>query len=397
MSFFEKGELKLLWRLYFGTLITGAFSLVPAFMLVYLIGLGMSLTKVGFLLGVLSIAQILFEIPTGAIADKYGRKFSVLLGELMGSVLFISLFFITSYYALFIIFFLLGIVGTLSSGSGESWIYDLIMKKNKKILHSYYSKHQVFGAMGLVISGFIGAFVVANFGINYIWIISGLASFAYLIIIFPVEEVYTIKKEHKEKFGEIWKQSLNSIKYTLKHKVLLYLFLAGFFMIISVVFAESLGYVPYLKGLGLPDYAFGYFFSGMALVLALAPLAIKLFNTKGREIRFLVSTTIVGSVILLLTYFAKNYIQASLIIFFSLFFFGIKYPIERVYLNKFIPTKTRATVLSFQSMVYSLAGAIALPIGGFLIDKIGALYVILISALLGIPCVLAYLMIKRKN
>lgn len=396
MSFFEKGEWQLLWRLYFGNFITSAFSLVPAFMLVYLIGIGMSLTKVGFLLGALSVAQILFEIPTGAIADKYGRKFSVLLGGILESILFISLFFITSYYTIFVIFFLLGIVGTLSSGSGESWVYDLIMKNNKKILHSYYSKHQIFGATGLVISGFIGAFVVGNFGINWIWLISGLASLAYFMIIWPLEEVYTIKKEHKERFGEIWKHSLTSIKYSLKHKVLFWLLLAGFFMIFSVVFAESLGYVPYLKGLGLPDYAFGYFFSGMSLVLALAPLAIKFLNTKNKEISFIVWSTIVGSIILMFIYFAINYVMALIIILTSLFFFGVKYPIEQPYLNKFIPTKMRATILSFKSMIYSLAGVIALPIGGFLIDKFGALNVILIAAFLGIPCVIAYLMIKKK-
>lgn len=65
-------------------------------------------------------------------------------------------------------------------------------------------------------------------------------------------------------------------------------------------------------------------------------------------------------------------------------------------MQKFIPTSMRATVLSVQSTVYSLAGVIALPIGGVLIDKFGALNVIIISALLGIPSIIAYLMIKEK-
>jgi len=397
MKFFEKGEFKLLWRLYFGNFITSAFHLIPAFGLVYLIGLGMSLTQAGILFSSLLAASIIFEIPTGAIADKYGRKFSVLLGGVLESLLVFSVFFTSNYYALLIIFISLGIAGTLSSGSGESWIYDLIIKTNKKILHSYYSKHQLFGALGLVISGFVGAFVVGKFGINWIWLVSGIASFAYFCIIFSIPEIYTTKKEHKDKFNEIWKHSLDSVRYSLKHKIIFWLLLAGFIMMLAVAFSDGFAYVPYLKSLGFPDYAFGYYFSGISLVAALAPLTIKFIRTKRKEIKFLIWATFLGSVLLLLLYLAVNYIQALIILFLSSFFFCAKYPIEQPFLNSFIPTKMRATILSFKSMIYSLAGVIALPIAGFLVDKIGALNTIGISALLGIPSIIAYLMIRRKN
>lgn len=397
MSFFEKGEFKLLWRLYIGDIITNSFFIFPAFYLLYFMNIGFSLVQISFLFSAMGIATIIFEIPTGAIADKYGRKFSVLLGAFLSSILIISIYFVNNYTPLLIIFFLLGIVETFHSGAGESWVYDLIQKTNKKILHSYYSKKQLFGAGGLVISGFIGAFIVAKFGLSLIWIVSGLASLMFFIILFPLQEIYTKKKEHKEKIGEIWKHSFDSIKYTLNHKVLFWIFLAGFFMIIAVVFAENLAYIAYLKELGLPEYAFGYFFSGTSLVLALAPLTAKFFKGKRKETPFLIWATAIGSIILLFVYFAKSYFVAIPIILLSLLFFGMKFPIERPFSQKFIPTKKRATILSFQSMVYSLASVIFLPIGGFLIEKIGSLNVIIVSALLGIPTIIAYLMIKPKN
>ncbi len=397
MSFFDRGELKLLWRLYFGNLITGAFFLFPAFMIVYFIGLGMSLTEVGFLLGGLSVAQILFEIPTGAIADKYGRKFSVLLGGLIESILFILLFFVTNYYALFILFFLLGAVGTLSSGAGESWIYDLILKKNKKILKNYYSKHQMFGALGLVISGFIGAFVVAKLGISWIWLISGFASLVYFAIIFPLEEVYTKKKEHKGGFKEILKQSKDSINYSIKNRTIFYIFLASFVVIIAVSFAEGVALVPYLLDLGFPEHFFGYFFSITSLTMALAPLAVKYIKTENKEAYLLTIMTLIGSAILALTFFVKSYVLAIGIIFISFLFFGMKYPVEKPFINKFIPANKRATILSFQSMICSLASIIALPLGGLLVDLFGARVVLLISSLLGVPTALLYLKIKKQK
>jgi len=394
MKIFQKNELNILWKIYLGYFIKSALLLIPAFGLIYFIDLNFSLTQIGFLFAVELIAKIIFEIPTGAIADKYGRKFSVLSGLLLESLILLSIFFFTNFYVLLTLFFLLGTAHTLSSGSEESWIYDLIKKKNKQIIYSYYSKEQFFKTAGLILGGILGVLLVNNFGLRCIWIISSISSVLYFIILFSLDEIHNIKKEHQTPIKDIWIRSLNSIKYSFKHPVLFWIFLSGFFMIVSVVFSESLAYVPYLKSLGLPDYAFGYFFSGISLVLALSPLCTKLFMKKKKEKSFLIWSTFFASAILLLTYFVRDYLFAIIIILVATFFYGIKYPVERPFMQEFIPTKSRATILSVQSMIYSLAGAIALPFGGFLIDKFGPLNVIIISALLGIPSIIAYLFIK---
>lgn len=396
MSFFEKGEIKTLWRLYFGDFLVCSFSLVAAFGLIYFIGLGFSLTQIGLLFSVMGLAGFFFEIPTGAIADKYGRKFSVLLGAFLESCLILAIFFTKTYYSLLIIFLLMGIVGTLHSGAGESWIYDLLKKKNKKIIPSYYSKNKLFGSLGLIISGFLGAFFVAKIGIEFIWLISGLASFSYFLILLPLEEVYTRKKQHQESFKDLWIQSKQSVKYSVKHPVLFYLFLAGFFSVIAFAFGEGLGFLVHLKQLGLPEHAFGYFYSGTALILAISPLAAKFFKKDKKEIGFLITCTLLGSLALVFLIFVSSYLIAIIIMLFSLFFFGMKYPIERPFMQKFIPTEKRATILSVQAMFFSLAGAIALPVGGFIIDKFGPLPLILAASFVGIPTIILYLLIKEK-
>jgi MFS family permease len=177
---------------------------------------------------------------------------------------------------------------------------------------------------------------------------------------------------------------------------LFYLLLAGFFMIISVTFAESLAYVPFLTELKFPVYAFGYFWSGIYLASALAPLVTKKIMGKSKPINFLIFSTSAGSLILLLIYFVHSYSLALLVILSALFFYTFSYPIERPYFHKFVPSKMRATIGSFRSVIYSLAGIIAFPIGGWLIDLIGARWVIVISALLGIPMIISYMMVEKK-
>jgi len=397
MKLFEKGELKLLWPFYLTNFLASIFYLLPAFSIVYFINIGLTLTQIGFLIATMPLASLIFEIPTGAIADLYGRKFSVLLGYFLQGVVLLTIFFTKNYYFLLTIFFLSGITTTLPSGSKEAWIFDLIKKKNKKYANKYFSKIQIFQFSGLALSGILGALFVKQFGISIMWPLSALGCFIGFFILMFSEEIYTKKKSESKSLIKLWKQSKTSISYSFKHPVLFYLLLSGFFMIISVVFSENLAFIPFLKDLGFPEYAFGYFSTAISLLLVMAPLFAKKLIGKRTELNFLIFATAIGSIIISLVYFVSNYFLALVIILTSTFFYGLKYPIERPYFHKFIPSKMRATIGSFESMLLSLAGLISLPLGGYLVDLIGARGVILISAVLGIPSIIAYLLIKEEK
>ena len=399
MKIFEKGELKILWPFYLEASLAYIIQFAPAFMLIFLINSGLSLTQAGILLAVMPLSSFILEIPTGAIADLYGRKFSVLMGYSLEGLGALLIFFFRSYTSLLLIFILWGCASTLSSGSKEAWIVDLIKSKNKKYLTNYFSKEKFFCSTALIISGVLGAFFVKGFGISIVWLFSAGSYLISIVILLFAKEVQVSNKKVgiKQSFRELKDQSKKSVGYAIKHPVLFYLILAGFFMIISMVFAETLGYVPFLKSLGFPDYAFGYFWSATWGIMAIAPLLSKKLIGKHKEVNFLIITTLLGSLVLLLIYFTSNYVSALAVIFVALFFYGLKYPIEKPYFHKFVPSKLRATIGSFEAMIFSLAAVLAAGLGGYLIDLIGARMVIIISALLGIPSVILYLMIKEEK
>jgi nitrate/nitrite transporter NarK len=72
-------------------------------------------------------------------------------------------------------------------------------------------------------------------------------------------------------------------------------------------------------------------------------------------------------------------------------------PIDRTYSHRFIPSKMRATLGSVESLIGCLAGIIATPFVGFLMDKIGGKYTVLILGGLMIPIIILYLMIKEPE
>lgn len=90
---------------------------------------GQSAERVGILIASWQILVVLFEIPTGIIADKYGRKTSMQLGKLARFFCFPLWLAFPSFSGLFagIIFLALG--DALLSGSLEAYIYDELKDK----------------------------------------------------------------------------------------------------------------------------------------------------------------------------------------------------------------------------------------------------------------------------
>lgn len=394
MKLFEKGELKALWPFYLDSLLSPMLFFAPAFIVVYLIGLHLSLFQIGILMALAPLTAFIFEIPTGAFADLYGRKASVLLGYSIEAISVLLIFFTTNFYAIVFAFALMGFGSTFSSGAKEAWIVDLV-KNKRKTVHNFFIKSKSFDSFALIVSGFIGAFIVASFGIKTIWLFTFLSFIISITILLFSKEHFTKKKENiSGSYKQIKQQASVSVKYGMKHHVIFYLILSGFIITFVVEFAEVLGFAPLLKSFSFPDYAFGYFWSALWAVNALSPYFSKLFFKKGRERNLLIAFTLLSSLMLSLMFFANNYIIAILLLIFSYFFVGMKHPVYKTYFHRFVPSKLRATVGSMENMVSAIAAVIALPLGGFLIDIFGAKMVVVIAGLLGIPIVILYLKIK---
>ena len=290
MKFFKKEELKTLWPFYLDALISPLLYFAPAFFIIYFMNLNFTFFQIGILLSAAPLTAFLFEIPTGAIADLYGRKLSVLTGYFLEAIIALLLFFFTNYYAILILFALWGIASTLSSGSHQAWVVDYINKKDKKLLHSYFNKTQVFDSFALILSGLIGALLVKIFGVAIIWPATFLSFISAAIILSSAKE-YHIKEETniKKAFKGLFRQTKKTVSYGYKHPVLFYFLLATFLFVLAEG-STHVAWIPFMQGLGFPDYAFGYLWSLIAFVIMIAPI-VSLNSSE--------STSILNSVLVL--------------------------------------------------------------------------------------------------
>ena len=371
---------------------------MPAFYVIYFRDLGFSLFQISLLMAMMPLFMLLFEIPTGAIADIYGRKFSVILSYIIQGFAYILIFFLDNFYALLFAFALIGFGSTFISGAKEAWVTDLINKDRKTFLHNYFVKRDSLCSAGLVVSGILGAFLVKQYGVAIMWIAAGISFFISLLLLMLAKEHFIRRKPKiKDSFKNVNKQTIISLKYVRNHNVLFLFIIASSLLFFAGAFSGSLSWISFFQSLKFPDYAFGYLWSSINILGIFAPfVSIKLMK-KGKERKFLIISVLLGMLALSMILFADIISVAFVILISSMFFADVSRPVESIYFQKLIKSKLRATVGSIRNMLSEIVGIVALPLAGLSVDYLGARYTIFLSALLIIPSLILLLMIKENR
>ena len=100
----------------------------------YLQTRGLTLGQIGSLGSILITSSLLAEVPTGILADKIGRKWSVVIAlfiQTAGEYLYL---FTNNYWGFALISALAGIGFAFASGAGEALLYDSLPKGDSHVL-----------------------------------------------------------------------------------------------------------------------------------------------------------------------------------------------------------------------------------------------------------------------
>lgn len=155
---------------------------------------GLNLTQVFTIQAVFSLGIVLFEMPTGVIADRFGRKNSLLLGVLTWIVADLIFFFGWGFGVLAFAYLLWAIGLCLNSGADTALLYD-ILQKNKS--HESFTKYQgtakLIGLIAVSLSAIIGSYI-ASFSLGWTFLGSAMG----VALCFPI--LNSIK--HQEKSSE---------------------------------------------------------------------------------------------------------------------------------------------------------------------------------------------------
>ena len=349
---FEKNELKHLWPMYAYYLIVSFTGIIFPYMFIYFVDAGFTYFHIAVLLGIFNLSMILFEIPTGAIADSYSRKKSVIAGALISGLCFASIYFISSFEGLILVFIIIGIAMTLTSGAESAWIVSNLKKlKQEKLIDGFFMKAQIIRTIVSVLSALLGVYLIEKYSMRPLWLLVGFGFIVSGIIleIFLKELMPPKKHNFKKANKEHIKLIKRGFKLILNNKNIFYIILSA--GIINMTHRAGDYYEVLIVETGLPVQYLGYFIAIVSIISAFGMIISKHFKNYNKT---LINNLIISSILFVITIFVKNLFAVAIIyiLFFSINI--INYPILQIITQRSIEEKTRATVTSIQSMITNL-------------------------------------------
>jgi MFS family permease len=334
--------------------------------MIYLASKGMSLTQLGFLETIFHITSFTMEVPTGAIADIFGRKVSRIAGR-VSSIISVILLLVANDFLWFAISFVFTALSyNLESGAGDALIYDSLKEIGEEDRYMKISGNkELFYQTAGIISFFIGGYLaVRSYNIAFILTI--------IIGIITLVQSFTFKEPSigrvyptEEKENIFIKQLKDSVKVVVKSPRIIFLIV---FLEVIMVFCTCIFFYlqNYLKGNGYNEAAIGIIYALSSLAAALsAPMVHKIEKIIKEQ-----GILIIIPIITIACMWGIALSQYHYIFFIILMITeSVIFVATSDYINKMIPSENRATILSFSSMVFSFFMITLFPLTGLIGDK----------------------------
>lgn len=370
----------------------------------YLQRLGFSYTQMFLMETVFAICLFLFEVPTGVVADKYGRKFSVFCGSILLGISFVVCG-LTTIIPVFIIAQIICSLGmSLISGADSALVYENAKLKNKtdKQAAVIASRYEAFSSAGSLIAMPLGTVFVSLFqkeGLitpEYIqalaatfWITGLVTILSGLVILFVKEPPVSEEVKSKSAF----KHALDGFTILFKTKEIRN-FSLNYSIISGLTFLMFWFYQSLLLKNNFPISVGGFISAGFNLGGMIFLFSVGFFlKHLGVKKCLLISSILPGLFYLSIFFFPTSKPIIIIAIFGITILKFFRKPILTTLINSKIKNEDRATVLSGVSMLERIVITITYPLAGLLLDYAYNYTYLLIGVLI----LVASLLIKVDN
>lgn len=359
---------------------TLAASLIWGINTIFLLDAGLSNLEAFAANAFFTAGMVLFEIPTGIVADLRGRRVSFLLGTITlaaATALYVLLWQMRGpFWQWAIVSVLLGLGFTFFSGATEAWLVDALNATGYEgALEAVFGRGQVITGVGMLAGSVGGGYLaqVTNLGVPFV-LRAGILALMFVVALLLMHDIGFEPVRGVRATAQIRRIASDSVQYGLKVPVVRYLMLAGVFtggVSIYVFYALQ----PYLLELYGDKQAYGIaglvaaIVAGAQIVGGLSAANVrKLF---ARRTSALLAAEAVATVSILAIGLIENFWAVIALIVVWAMVYSAALPIRQTFLNGLIPSQQRATILSFDSMMASSGGVVAQPVLGRTADVWG--------------------------
>ena len=381
----------------------------------FLLDAGLSNTEAFAANAFFSLGMVVFEIPTGVVADTKGRRLSFMLGGLvllLSTLLYLAMwYFQAPFMGWALASILLGLGFTFFSGATEAWLVDALTATGfSGNLETVFGRAQTVAGVAMLTGSILGGVVaqLTNLGVPFL-IRAALLGVALLAGFLFMRDLGFKPKVGVSTMTAVKDVARGSIDGGLRNRPVRWLMLAAPF-ISGISFYAFYAMQPYLLELyGDPN---AYSVAGIAAAIVAGaqiagglsvPLVRRFFSLRTNA---LILGTII-SVMALMGLAGVGTLQDALgmgafylaIVLLTLWALvsAVTGPFRQSFLNGLIPSEQRATVLSFNSLMGSLGGIVAQPVLGRVADVSGYAASYLVAAGINTLAIPFILLARREH
>jgi MFS family permease len=343
----------------------------------FLLDAGLTSTAAFTANALFTAGMVVFEVPTGVVADTWGRRASYLLGAvtLAASTVLYWLAWQRQapFWAWAATSVLLGLGFTFFSGATEAWLVDALKYTGfKGNLESVFAKGQIVSGVAMLSGSVAGGLVAQWTDLGVPYILRALA----LAVTFVVALVYMkdwgfVPHAGKHPLREMRQVLRSSMRHGLGNPPVRWMMLSAPFTFGVGIYAFY-AMQPYLLGLYGDEQAYSIagltaaIIAGAQIVGGMAaPRVRRLFRR--RTSALLAGLLIDCALLALLGVTTGFWVAVALLILWGLSGAATE-PIRQAYMNGLIPSAQRATVLSFDNLLGSSGGVAIQPALGKVAD-----------------------------
>ena len=350
--------------------------------------------------------QVLFEVPTGVVADTWGRRASYLLGAatlLVSTLLYLFMWQIEAAFLGWVLAsVLIGLGFTFFSGAVEAWLVDALNASEfEGDLEGVFAKGQTTAGAAMLVGSVAGGFIAqaTNLGVPYVLraVLLGLTlGSAFLLM----RDVGFEPRRGASPTAEVKRVLQASLDSGWRNPPIRWLMLAAPFTGGVGVYAFY-ALQPYLLELYGDPNAFGIAGLAAAIIAGaqivgglMVPYIRRLFSFRTHV---LLLGGIVSTVTLLAIGLTSNFwVAITLLVVWALTFAASR-PMRQAYVNGLIDSDQRATVLSFDALMASAGGVATQPALGRVADVYGYSASYVVCSAIQVIAVPFYVLARREN
>jgi MFS family permease len=349
---------------------------------------------------------VLFEVPTGVVADTRGRRFSFLLGAatlLASTLLYLVMWQVHAPLAGWAIAsILLGLGFTFFSGATEAWLVDALKATGfDGNLETVFGRAQTVGGAAMLLGSVAGGFIAqaSNLGVPYI-VRAAMLGVTLVVAWWFMHDLGFSPDREASPVAAVRTVIRGAVDGGLRNRPVRWLMLASPFTAGVGIYAFY-AFQPYLLQLFGDPTAYGI--AGLAAaIVAGAQIVGGLIVSRVRRLfsrrtHALLLGGAINVALLLVVGVTDSFVVAVALLAVWSMVFAIEMPLRQAFINGVIPSEQRATVLSFDALMGSAGGVVAQPALGRTADLYGygASYVVSAGVqALALPFVL---LARREN